>query len=213
MVKRGFLYDLKPRRKHLAGALPAWSRLALAPVTKRLLVAGSLLLGTAGCYSRGPGTEEGVREYVVMSEDFEQLDGWLAEPAPSLTTERAHSGRYSVKTDKDHPYSITYRLTLSKAFTMRPHRVRLSTWAWVDAQEDDAQLVFALNPPDGSGNSLLTSRIYLADDWPYKRWVHLSRYIDLPPEIPSKCQIIVYLWHAGAQNAVFTDDWELTEIH
>ncbi|MBO3271899.1 hypothetical protein [Hymenobacter defluvii] len=171
-----------------------------------------LVLAMTACKSR-PAHQDDVHEYVILDEDFEQLGSWLTEPAPTLTKERAHSGRYAVKVDKEHPYSITYRLTLNKAFKTRPHRVRLSAWVWVARSSDQAQLVFSLNSPTSNTPPIFTTRIYIGDNWPFKRWVHLSRDIDLPPEFSSESQIVIYLWHCAAQNPVFADDWKLIEIH
>lgn len=176
----------------------------------RLAGLGVLLL--AGCRART--APDDVREHVVLAEDFEQFDGWLPDAEPSLTTERAHSGRYSVKVDKEHAFSITYHLELGKAFALRPRRMRLSAWVWVESAAEDAQIVFAINQPFiPDSPPLFRTSLYLADQWPYRRWTHVSRDIVLPPGLSSHSKLMVYLWHNAAQNAVFTDDWTLTEIH
>lgn len=155
-----------------------------------------------------------VREHQVFFNDFENLAGWLPEPAPSLTTERAHSGRYSVKVDPEHPFSITYHLKLGDTFSMRPRRMRLSAWAWVEDSSDDAQLTFSMSAAnDPQEKSKLYTQAFLANNWPYKRWTQISRDIDLPPEVSSQAVIAVYLWLNGAPHTVYTDDWELTELH
>jgi len=172
-----------------------------------------LVLALAGCQHR-PAYPE-VREHRVFFNDFEQLVGWLQEPVPHacFTTERAHSGRYSVKVDAAHPFSVTYRLKLGQ-FTTRPRRMRLSAWAWVEEVNDDAQLTCSISAPDDTqGKSKLYTQIYLADSWPYKRWTHVSRDIELPAEISSQAELVVYLWYNSAQHPVYTDDWELTELH
>ena len=209
MVKQGPDYTIRPPNTCSAGKRwwgpgrrqPAWA----------WLVGLGMLLVIAGCgYHANP---DDVREYVVFANDFEHMAGWLPENAPALSTERAHSGRYSVRVDKEHPYSLTYRLTVGKAFSRRPHRMRLSAWVWVAGADDNAQLVFTLGLPAPNTPPLFSTRLFLADNWPYKRWTHLSRDIDLPPEFPSQSQLNVYLWHCTAQDAVFADDWQLTELH
>lgn len=183
-----------------------WSR-----STKLWAIAGLCLLAIVVRCSRRDNPND-VQEHVVFANDFEQLEGWVPD-ASSLTTERAHSGRRSVKIDAQHPFSITYRLTLKDAFSIRPKRMRLSTWAWIESEEDDIQLAFILNSPVPNAPALYSSRIYLGDHWPYKRWVHVSRDFDLPPAIPSQSQLVVFLWYANAQHVAYADDWKLTELH
>ncbi|GAB3239430.1 hypothetical protein GCM10027346_32710 [Hymenobacter seoulensis] len=152
-----------------------------------------------------------VREHVVFANDFEQIPNWISEG--SLTTERAHSGRYAVKVDKEHPFSLTYRRIIGDMFTQRPRRMKLSAWVWVEGPYDDALLAFNLNPPAGSSQPMFSAKIYLADNWPYRRWIHVSRDIDLPPVYSSQSQLSIFLWHNTAQNTVYADDWKLTELH
>lgn len=154
------------------------------------------------------------QEHQVFFNDFEHLVGWIQENNASLSTERAHSGRYAVRVDKDHPYSILYRLRLSQKFTARPRRMRLSAWTWVENSQEDAQLIFSLSAPnEPQEKSKLYRQIYLADDWPYQRWTHVSRDFDLPAELSSQATLVVYLWAGGAAHPVYADDWELTELH
>jgi hypothetical protein len=176
-----------------------------------LAAALSLLLPVLGCHPQ-PGLED-VRERLVFTEDFEHLDGWLPD-ATSLTTERAHSGRYAVKVDKEHPYSLTYRLVFGKTFTQRPRLLRLSAWVWVHGAADDARLLTAITPPDPNAPALSTTPIYVADNWPYRRWTHVSRDIVIPPPgYPSSSNLVIYLWNLDTKHPVYADDWTLTEIH
>ena len=187
-----------------------WQQLSIAIA----LVPGLTL---AGCHYKQ--VYPAVRQHRVFFNDFEQLAGWLPAPAPTLTTERAHSGRYSVRVDAEHPFSITYRLKVGEHFSMRPRRMRLSAWVWMESSRDDAQLVFTMGVPgntDPQDKSKLYVPIYLLDNWPtwpFKRWTQVNRDVDLPPELSSKAEIAIYLWYGGASHPVFTDDWELTELH
>ncbi|WP_375416339.1 hypothetical protein [uncultured Hymenobacter sp.] len=177
---------------------------------RRLGLSG--LLALAACQPRAG--RQDVREWVVFAEDFEHLAGWLP-PDPTLTTERAHSGRYAVKVDKEHPFSITYRLTLGEKFMQRPRLMRLSAWVWVTGPDEAAELVLVGNSPDAPPNAppQVTSQLFLSDYWPYKRWTYISRDVPLPPEVSARTGLVVYVWHNAAKDAVFTDDWQLTEIH
>lgn len=192
--------------------VPAWpTHAGLARRVGRYL-AGSLLLLVAGCNYQP--AYPPVRERRVFFNDFEQLAGWLPTPDPSLTTERAHSGRYSVKVGPGLPFSLTYRLRLGDAFSMRPRRMHLSAWAWVEDASDDAQLTFSMSAPnDPQDKSKFYTQAFLSSNWPYKRWTHISRDFDLPPEVSSEAVVAVYVWQNGAPHTVYTDDWELTELH
>lgn len=180
--------------------------------TRTWLAGLGMALALSQCHPRNG--EEDVREHVVFANDFEQMAGWLPATDSSLTTERAHSGRYSVKVDQKHPFSATYRLTLSDGFTKRPRRLRLSAWTWVDGPMEEARLIFILNPPNANAGApaIFSTHLFLADNWPYRRWTYLSRDINLPPEISSQTQIVVFLWEFGAQHPVYADDWKLTEL-
>jgi len=170
--------------------------------------------GLAGCHYH-PAYPE-VREHRLFFNDFEHLDGWLPDPAvaATLTTERAHSGRYSVMVDAAHPFSVTDHAKLNELVSLRPRRMHLSAWIWVENSQDDAQLVFSAGlPDDPEGKSKVYSQVFLVDNWPYRRWTHVSRDIDLPPEISSQTNLSIYLWNNGAPDRVFADDWELTDLH
>ncbi|MBF9235837.1 hypothetical protein I2I05_00365 [Hymenobacter sp. BT683] len=173
----------------------------------------ALLLGLSQCRARTDDPDV-VREHVIFENDFEQMPGWLPVPDSSLTTERAHSGRYSVRVDKKHPFSVTYRLTLRDGFSKRPRRLRLSAWAWVEGPLEEGRLIFLLNPPNAVEGmpAIFSTHLFLADKWPYKRWTYISRDINLPPEIASDAQIVVFLWHFSANHPLYADDWKLTEI-
>ena len=183
----------------------------LTPAWAQPLGLGALL-ALAACHPR-EGLED-VRQRLVFREDFEHLDGWVPDPAASLSTEHAHSGRYSVKVSKAQPYSITYRLTLGQVFAQRPRRLHLSAWVWVPAAEEAAQLVLSISAPAPANTPLLLwKELFLNDEWPSDRWAHVSRDFDIPASgTSSQSQLLVYLWHGGAHNPVFTDDWELTEL-
>lgn len=178
-----------------------------------LLLAGLAgATGLSGCHYHAAYPE--VREHRVFFNDFEQLDGWLPEASPTLTTERAHSGRYSIMVDAAHPFSITYHTKLGELMSLRPRRMRLSAWVWVESSSDDAKLVFSVTVPDDpQGKSKAYAQVFLVDNWPYRRWTHVSRDIDLPPEVSSQADLSIYLWNDSNPDRVFADDWELTDLH
>ena len=170
--------------------------------------------GLAGCHYH-PAYPE-VRQHRVFFNDFEHLDGWLPDPAAAatLTTERAHSGRYSVMVDAAHPYSVTYHAKLGELVSLRPRRMRLSAWVWAESTQNNAKLVFAMGlPNDPEDKSKVYTMVFLADNWPYRHWTHVSQDIDLPPEVSSQANLSIYLWGNDTPDRVFTDDWELTDLH
>lgn len=169
--------------------------------------------GLAGCHYH-PAYPE-VREHRVFFNDFEDLDGWLPDPAAAatLTTERAHSGRYSVMVDAAHPFSLTYHAKLGELVSLRPRRMRLSAWVWVENSSNDAKLVFSAGTPNDPGKPKAYAQVFLVDNWPYRRWTHVSRDIDLPLDISSQSELSIYLWNDTSPDRVFADDWELTDLH
>ena len=177
------------------------------------LLAAIGLLATAGCHPRGGRTEPRPRE--LMHTGFEDFAGWGPKIIPLLVTNKAHSGKFALRVDPQHPYSPTFRADLGQLCpNHRPRRLTLSAWVWVPSYSDEAMLVAAISNPGDLDHPVLHKEVFLNDSRPFRQWKLVSRDIDLPSTlvISSKSQLVIYLWNAGASAPVYADDLLLTEL-
>lgn len=169
------------------------------------------LLGTSGCHPRDGRSP--VRERVLMHTDFEELDGWLPETPAGLTAEKAHSGRYAISVAPEHPYSVTYRAALGRLSPYhRPRRVTLSAWVWMPGPEGDACFVTAISAAGDPDHPFFNSTVFLNDSGPFGKWKKVNRSLDLPENIDSSSQLVIYMWNSGSSVPVYADDLQLTEL-
>ena len=169
------------------------------------------LLGFPSCKPRDGRLP--VKERVLMQNNFEELDGWLPEAPAGLTTEQAHSGRYAISVAPDHPYSVTYRAALGRLSPHhRPRRVTLSAWVWVPGFEGNACFVAAISVAGDPDHPFFNNSVFLNDRGPFGKWKKVSRSLDLPENIDSTSQLIIYMWNNGSAAPVYADDLQLTEL-
>lgn len=178
--------------------------------TKKLWLLAPLGL-LASCQPRDGRPETKQRE--LMHTSFEELLGWMPEVPPSLTTEKAHSGKYAVRVDQAKAYSLSYRTPLGTLCpTHRPRRFTLNAWAWVPSAKDDAVIVFAISNANDLDHPIYQKSVFLTDNGPFQQWKPVSRDFDLPENINSQSMLTIYLWNASATAPVYADDLQLTEL-
>ena len=169
-----------------------------------------LLLTMAGCQPRDGRAE--TKQRVLMHTGFEELLGWAPEVSPTLTTEKAHSGKFAVRVDSRYQYSPSFRTELGQLCSHRPRRFTLSAWVWVPSFKDDAVFVLSLANPADPDHPFYSKNVYLTTSGPFQEWKQVSRDFDLPETINSKTLLTIYLWNSSAGAPVYTDDWQLTEL-
>lgn len=147
----------------------------------------------------------------LIFNDFEKFSGWLPATS-SLTMERAHSGQWSIKTDQNNEYSLTYSNSLAAVSAKRFTKVRLSGWVYltqlnsvtinlkiVRSTEDDAVVFF--------------QQVDLSESVSKpNQWIKVSRDISLPAEITADNVLLFYMWRASSTSPTYLDDLELTAI-
>lgn len=148
---------------------------------------------------------------LLMHNDFETVAGWVADPA-TLTQEKAHSGRYSLKVDKDHPYSLTYYSLLGQLSPTRIRGVRVDAWAYKPDRDNSVQLRLGLNEAAG-GKLMMGDGIAYTDQVKEPgKWVKISKEITFPPNATYSSQLVMYLWNEGGAGAGYLDDVQLTAL-
>ena len=177
-------------------------------LSTKLFVAGALLLTLNACSSDNKQT---IPENRVTLNDFEALDGWM--PAVPLTAERAHSGRYSIKVDKDAEYSLGYSNPLGKVSPTKIKKLTINAWALRTGSEAKAVIVVEItNPANPTAKPYWQSMDMYQQVKTFNTWTKVTKDFELPATILPTSQLRVYMWRAGAPGqATFLDDFEITK--
>src|SRR6478672_11379615 len=96
---------------------------------------------------------------IVAFNDFDALAEWGFEN-PSLTTERAHSGRYSVKIDNSVENGIGFNSILGKITTAKPKNLKVECWAYVP---ETARVLLVFSIDNEANNTVVWEATKLTD--------------------------------------------------
>ncbi|GGG44410.1 hypothetical protein [Hymenobacter glacieicola] len=172
------------------------------------LLGVTLLAGAAACSDPAPGKTA----QQITFNDFEALDGW-GTPVPSLTTEHAHSGRFSIKVDGAQEYSLNYANALGKASTNRINKLVISGWAMRAGKDGTATLVTEVIDPAQNRKQLFWQSINFADELKeVNQWQPFKREFTLPAGLTAEKELHVYLWRNSAAQPSYLDDLTLTRL-
>jgi hypothetical protein len=170
------------------------------------LAAATSLSGCSGDNSTATSDKD-----VLMHNDFESMVGWIPD-AVALTQEKAHSGRYSLKVDKEHEYSLGYNQLLGQLSPTRLRGVRIDAWAYAPEKDPTAQLRVALNGTVG-GQAIAGEGVEFGSQVKdYGKWVKVSKEFIFPPNANYTSQLVVYLWSGGGPRRAYVDDVQLTAL-
>ncbi|UOQ75534.1 hypothetical protein MUN84_12625 [Hymenobacter sp. 5516J-16] len=148
----------------------------------------------------------------ITFNDFEALDGW-GTPVPSLTTEQAHSGRFSIKVDGAQEYSFNYSNALGKASTNRISKLMINGWAMRAGKDGTATLVIEITDPAQNRKQLFWQSINFADELKeVNQWQPFKREFVLPAGLTADKELRVYLWRNSAAQPAYLDDLTLTRL-
>ncbi|WP_165822195.1 carbohydrate binding domain-containing protein [Hymenobacter edaphi] len=147
----------------------------------------------------------------IMSTGFEDLEGWVP-PSPSLTKEKAHSGKYAIKVDPTIEYSMTYINVMGKVMPSKPNKLHLTAWVMGASKEADAVLtVQMLNPKDGT--SLMNEQMHVKEKIKKPgEWEKVEMEFAVPEKATFTDEMRVYLWRVGSGEPVYMDDIELSIV-
>lgn len=165
----------------------------------------------AGCERAAnvPPVGSGKKEW--LHQDFDNLRGWLAEEqAVSLTQEKAHSSRVSIKTGPGIDYSLTFSAPLDQLSATKPRKLRVQAWVWVPEETNNTTLVITTV---GSEGVVSWEGIQLANAVrDYKNWQHLDQKVMMSPQLTSDHVLKVYLWQRnGNDKPLYLDDLVISE--
>jgi len=143
--------------------------------------------------------------------NYESVMGWMDAPG-SLTRERAHSGHYSVKVDGSNEYAMGYMLPLGKATPRKPHKIRISGWAFMSDANSKAKM--ALQIADATnGQQKFSDDIAFVDQVKTPgKWVEISKDVTIPDNATSADMLKVFMWRADATSPAFLDDLSISLV-
>ncbi|MDO7850769.1 carbohydrate binding domain-containing protein [Hymenobacter convexus] len=171
------------------------------------LAAALLALSLSGCSDKSQSDAEAG---LLTSNDFEHLNGWSDSPSmATLTTEKAHSGQYSVVVKPGADYGLGYGNLLSKLSASRPNKITVSAWVFLPSNQAPAVLVTQITEP-------ATNKVYLWDGMQlvkevkkFNVWQKVEKTITVPAEATATSRIQIYPWRGDSTQPVYLDDVEV----
>jgi hypothetical protein len=155
--------------------------------------------------------EDKVKGTLVTRNDFEAVLGWGGNNDISVTAEKAHSGKYSVKISPQNEYAYTYAQTLGNMSPAKMKTLTLSAWVWMPSAQAASSLVISI-----TRSPLLSTPVFYGGvDLPkevtkYKSWQHITKTFTLPDSVKSDNLLKCYLWRANTGETVYADDMMLS---
>ena len=146
---------------------------------------------------------------LLIKNDFENLEGWVS-PSSSLNKEQAHSGQYSIKTDRQNEYSLGYDTVLGTLLPDRARKLRLRAWAYKTRAGDDYLIVQVLRSAADRTNVFYHATDLGKDVKKAGEWGFVSDEFELPAEVQATNQLRIYLWGPHASAPVYLDDLEIS---
>ncbi|GAA4350909.1 hypothetical protein GCM10023185_09080 [Hymenobacter saemangeumensis] len=144
---------------------------------------------------------------MITRNDFENTQGWGGANEPTVTTEKAHSGKYSITVNPQYEFSHTYIRTLGQMTGGKPKKMTVTAWAWVPDKESTAVIVVDIKHSPENGAQVFYETLDLVPAvQEFKAWRKVSKTFNLPDSIASTNQCKVYLWRGSSPRPVFVDD-------
>jgi hypothetical protein len=183
--------------------------IALMPRPQLVLLTVFSAMALAGCHQDSATATAGKQ---LAFNDYEAVVGWVPTPPTSVTSERAHSGRYCVKVGPQDEFGMGYTMVLEKIIDHRPHKIRVEAWGYMTDANSTAKIGFQLFNAT-QDKVLFSDGIEYADavKTPGK-WVKISKDIVLPGDVAGNQQMRVFLWRSVANSPAYVDDLSISEV-
>ncbi|HLK98725.1 MAG TPA: carbohydrate binding domain-containing protein [Hymenobacter sp.] len=151
---------------------------------------------------------------ILASNDFDSLAGWTGGIAiPSLTRERAHSGKYSVKVDPTgSEYSNGYSGQLKELSDNKLKKINISAWVYLPDGNASAVLVTQIIDPSNNKTLLWEALNFTKEIKTFNKWVKVEQEVTLPDNISYNSVLNVYMWRATSTKPVFMDDLIISKV-
>src|SRR6478736_2900654 len=133
------------------------------------------LFGFISCNRQNP-------DKILVENNFDGLRGWGLEHA-SLNTERAHSGKYSVKIDGNQEFGLNFSQILGALTNKKPKKINVEFRAYIPSEGAKARFVCELSNP-ATGKPTFRQDFNLVDKTKdYREWVEITKRLELPDNI------------------------------
>ncbi|GAB3574254.1 hypothetical protein GCM10027345_07910 [Hymenobacter daeguensis] len=160
----------------------------------------------SACHSNS-GSQATSDPAVLTSADFEQSIGWGDADPASLTTEKAHSGRWSVRVKPEVPFGYTYSRTLGDLSPTPLTRLVLEGQVLRVAAGSTAKLVVQVNTSPTDDTKVFYTAFPVEQAVPkFGEWTAVSVPISLPTSATGTNKMKVYLWNDQATTPTYLDD-------
>ena len=134
-------------------------------------------------------------------ENFDNLRYWSHDV--SVTSEKAHSGKWAAFTDSSHEFSQKFAMEYPYIILKGYQSVTVSAWVYKTGAGDEGKLVASLE-------SHGTKHAYIESDLSTSvkdagKWEQVSCYLKIPDNAPGIDNLEVYLW-SPQRHKIFLDD-------
>jgi hypothetical protein len=144
---------------------------------------------------------------VLATADFEQSIGWGDADPASLTTEKSHSGKWSVRVKPEVAFGYTYSRALGELSPTPLTRMLLEGWVLREAAGSTAKLVVQVNTSSTDETKVFYTAFPVAPAVPkFGEWTAVTVPISLPTSATGTNRIKVYLWNDQGTAATYLDD-------
>lgn len=144
---------------------------------------------------------------VLTSSDFEQATGWGGTESASLTTEKAHSGKWSVRVTPETPFGYTYSRTLGAMSSTPLTNLVVEAWVLRTAPGSTAKLVVQVNNSATDETKVSYTAFPIEPAVPkFGEWVAIKVPISLPSSAKGENTLKMYLWNDQGTSPTYLDD-------
>ncbi|KAA9331348.1 hypothetical protein F0P96_13960 [Hymenobacter busanensis] len=170
-----------------------------------------LLLALVALVSCSKSDDQSANANAITATNFDDYEGWVPENA-SLTRERAHSGKFSIKVDGNSEFSMGYVNLLGKISPRKMRKLHLKAWAFLPSNKAAAKLGMQITDPS-TGQEIFGDGIKLTDQvTSFNKWVEVEKDITLPDNIAPTQLLKLFLWRDSASEPAYIDDLSLTIV-
>ena len=138
----------------------------------------------------------------IYFQDFDNLY-WWSNDQWNLTSEKAHSGDFSARTDSLNEFSQTFAMDYDYALAKKCSAIQVSAWICVTNMNAKAGLVVSVESAKGAAayESVDIKNFITAPN----QWDEVAATLKLPEKAPEGSKIKVYLW-SPSKTKIFLDD-------
>jgi hypothetical protein len=169
-----------------------------------------MLSGLAAGCSPSASTDQAPADSSLMSNDFEASVGWNEAAEGSLTTDKAHSGRWSVQVSPGTPFSYTYVRQLDRLDPKISRAYEIRGWALRASTGSTARLVVQVNKSQADTTKVFYGNLELGSAVKkFNEWEAITLPVTLPATAAGENMVKVYLWNDKATAPTYLDDLQL----